>query len=566
MARDFQDKSVEMKPGDVVYVSDPSKGEVKPPAQPAQPRPKLPTFTIPEDIKKQTPPTPPPAATPPPPAAQPPAPPVNPTPVVQPPMPTPPPVVNPAPATQPSPPITPATGTQFVTEPVLPQPAASHVAPNQPVAPPVAPVQPATPVAEPPAPPESVATSSMNQAGEANWQDQEPAEVQAGVLPPEPNLATQPLVTDEVDPNTQLPESTKQNKNFIVASIMTLLIVTATLVVGFIMFWPQLQSFFQSRTAGQIRVFDQVLVNLLQVDNQVASLEIQDNQINRVVQNLPNQDSITSGSLNLTAALRADYNNQIQSQLGATYDFAITLQSSNNNRSVIALDISTLADSTQKQASFKLDEVRFDNDLKKLNDDIKNVWGNQQGLIGLRNEATFEEKSLLLNYIDNLLDLYPPHQFLLLLPTFNIQHAKDYQVARTLLQESDIYSLDLPSCQDLNATQRRCRLTIDYDQLHAFYRDLFAKLETDLPTHFDVLQNVTTSSNLATTAELTFDTVRQMPISLEMHTDQISASKVVVKYTSFDDSTFNLPTPASPLALPQYNRLLLDFEENLDIS
>ena len=55
---------------------------------------------------------------------------------------------------------------------------------------------------------------------------------------------------------------------------------------------------------------------------------------------------------------------------------------------------------------------------------------------------------------------------------------------------SQAYYLQTNTCKDLQDTQRRCRLTIDYEQLYQLYVDIYEVLEVDLPSYYDILRHL----------------------------------------------------------------------------
>ena len=357
--------------------------------------------------------------------------------------------------------------------------------------------------------------------------------------------------------------------------MITFLIIVGTLIGVVLLFWPKLENILQSDRSQQVGQFESVLFNSLQVGNQVIDIEIEDRLTAEFLPNLSNR-SIQADQVLATVDIN-DLSIQhspdfFHPQVAATFKFDLTLTSDSEQTS-LSFDVTTVF-TDDDRAYFKLDSfcingcnnVSLDNRYTQRWSDLKALLqsGHQEALLP-------DNQSIILNYVANLLRSYPPHQYLVLWPFFNVKDARQYQQVRQLLQESQAYQLDTDSCRTLESNRVTCRLTIDYQNLSEFYRRLYSDIfEKDLPSYYQVLERGEQDIALPDQLELVFNAEDNLPTEISFANSEGDEESGLVKlhihYSNFDDLNFQLRQAGEPLSLVEYHRQLLEAEERLFVN
>ena len=335
---------------------------------------------------------------------------------------------------------------------------------------------------------------------------------------------------------------------------------------GFLLIRPYFQAVLQSKSSEDLRLFEDVLVNMLQIDNQRLEIEIKDSQLQKIQPAIQAQEEITGGKVLVNNVLRVDYEvDSVRPTIASKFRFDLDLQTTRRDNFI--LDVVTVFDG--ESAYFKLQGLSINNQPRDLSEEsFAGRWSNLEELLradaGAEDALLSDNQSVILNYVVNLLKLYSYPNQLFLLPAFHITESRQYNQARQILLESRAYRLDTGSCRVLQDTQRRCRLSIDYQELYQLYADIYEKvLNLKLPAHYAALTSSDgLSLNLPQTVELTFDTERNYPVQMEAPVNQgeISASSFTIEYKDFDDSSLDLPEVSDPLDLVEYHRQILKYE------
>ena len=446
---------------------------------------------------------------------------------------------------------------------------------SQPVTPQI--FQPPTNTAQPVNTPEPVAVSQPPAATPLAATNLQPSTAATTSIPAQtpipsavPPQSSPPLQPAQSPPTPQqLQPSQSNKKNYMVATILTFLIVAATIVVAVILFWPKIQGMLQSQSSGQIHTFNKVLINLLQVENQAISLHVEDSQtesVHRVVSGINNEEDIEQGVVEMDSDLKIQYTSQSpEPQISSQSQFKLNLRSSSSSN-LINLDLSTTFEE-DNQAYFKLDKVSLPGSNFKLNETtFGNRWSDLDELLtaGDPQSSLPENRSQFLHYVANLQNLYSFPRYLVLLPVFNIVSAKQYNQALTTLVDSQAYNLDPASCRVTKINEQSCLLNIDHEKLYEFYKTLYTDVfQTDMPAYYNILlvPQDAESNLLPSEVLITFDTARNLPISLTL-AEKPQNFNFTINYDRFDDSTFKLLTATQPLALTTYHRQIVEYEQN----
>ena len=495
----------------------------------------------------------------PPPASMPTAPPVAPPPPPTPPTMQTPSLILPAPLNLPVPSVSPP-------PPPLAEPQAV-VHPSPPAVP--------LPVLQPPPPPLVLPKSPLATTDlQGNWGSPStlsqtppvgtfPADVKPIDAAPESNETE----GSEIDQDLFQTAKHRGIKHLKIFGAVTLIFILSTVVLGSFFLWPYLQAVLESKRSEDAQVFENVLVNLLQVENQQMEIKITDKQLDKIQPVLENQEDIQGGKIVVNNILKVDYTSDFsRPTIGSKFRFDLDIQTAEKRDNFI-LDIVTVFN--DQGAYFFIEDVSIDGQGSDLDQTtFGRRWSNLEDLLQVQasSEATAlsENQSIILNYVANLLKLYSYPQYLFLLPIFNITQSYQYNAAREILLNSQAYYLQTNTCKDLQDTQRRCRLTIDYEQLYQLYVDIYEVLEVDLPSYYDILRTSDRKSfNLPETVELTFDTERLYPVLIEapIFEGEISASSFAVNYEDFDISNLDIVNVSNPLNLVEYHRQILEYED-----
>ena len=477
-----------------------------------------------------------------------------------PPPPAPPPALSP-PVPPPAPPPVPsAPQTPSLVLPTPVDPVAASVAP-QPTAPPPPPlVLPKSPLAT---------TDLQGNWGSPTTLNQTPPmEVLAPGGETKPiDAVSEPDEREESETEQELSQIAKRRgtKHLKVFGVVTLILILTTVVLGIIVLRPYVQDVLESKRSEDARIFEDVLVNLLQVDNQQMEIKISDKQADKIQPALESQADIKDGKVVVNNILKVDYATDFSNPtISSKFRFDLDLQTTKRDNFI--LDVVTVFN--DEGAYFLIEGLSIngkDHDLAQTT--FGRRWSNLEDLLQVQSssEATAlnENQSIILNYVANLLKLYSYPHYLFLLPVFNITQSHHYNAAREILLQSQAYYLQTNTCSDLQDTQRRCRLIIDYEQLYQLYVDIYKVLEVDLPSYYNILRTSDRQSfNLPETVELTFDTERHYPILIEapVVASEISASSFVISYEDFDISNLEIAKVSDPLALIEYHRQILEYE------
>lgn len=384
-----------------------------------------------------------------------------------------------------------------------------------------------------------------------------------------PNTEAEPKLINQEEQESQSSRVQRGTRNLKIFGIFTIFIIMATIVVGVFFLWPKAQAIWESKRSSQLYEFEDVLVNLLQVENQELEIELTDSQIENVTTFLDGENKVTKGRIRVNNTLKLDYPADFSdSNIGSKYKFDLDLEIPPNGRDNLVLDVATVF-TPENKAYFKLENLSINNQEKNLdNQSFANRWSNLEDLLNLQagSEAAIldENNSAFLNYIANLLNLYSYPHYVVLLPAFNISQSQQYLQVKDVLLNSQAYELDSGSCKAIQDVEWSCKIKINYGELYNLYKDIYAVLDVDLPSYYDILQTADgRSSNLPKTIELSFDINRNELISLTVPaaTEQISASSLKIDYKNFDSSSFKIDKASDPLDLVEYHRQILKYEE-----
>ena len=359
-------------------------------------------------------------------------------------------------------------------------------------------------------------------------------------------------------------------KHLKIFGVVTLLIIFSACILTGILIWPKLQAAINSKRSTEIHEFQDVLVNLLQVENQSIKIEVSDMQVENIVSSLADEDKADQGQVIVNSALKLKYATDFSDpQLETKYRFDLDLKNSENQqRENIVLDVVTTFQDNGR-AYFKFKDLSINDKAVDLSEtEFANRWTDLQDLLQSRvtnDKAVLTEiESVFLGYIANLLHLYSYPHYVTLLPTFNITEAKDYKDVKTLILESSAYDFEASSCQTRQDAQLQCRVHINYDALYDLYDDIYDVLEVELPEYYKVLKSASSAtSNLPTTIELTFDKDRDYPVKINVPADdnKITATHLLISYEGFDDNSLKLIKATQPLDLIEYHRLISNYEK-----
>ena len=439
---------------------------------------------------------------------------------------------------------------------------------------------------------ESVVSLPDSQIRQTNDNIQSLPSVHQAVSPPVANPAqvfNPPLTTPLPIPTTEspsvpeiedsaLPKAAEEGgiahvrgvKHLKIFGVVTLLIIFSACILTGILIWPKLQAAINSKRSTEVHEFQDVLVNLLQVENQSIKVKVSDMQVENIAPSLAGEDKVDQGQVIVNSALKLKYATDFSDpQLEAKYRFDLDLKNSENQqRQNIVLDVVTTFQDNGR-AYFKFENLSINDNAVDLSEtEFANRWTDLQDLLQSRvindNAVLTEIESVFLGYIANLLHLYSYPHYITLLPTFNITEAKDYKDVKTLVLESSAYDFEANSCQTLQDAQLQCRVHINYDALYDLYDDIYDVLEVELPEYYEILKSSSSAtSNLPTTIELTFDKDRDYPVKINVPTDdnKITATHLLISYEGFDDNSLKLIKATQPLDLIEYHRLISNYEK-----
>ena len=368
---------------------------------------------------------------------------------------------------------------------------------------------------------------------------------------------------DETD--TAVAPDRRGTKHLKIFGIATLGLIAATVVVGVFFLRPYLQEALESKRSEDAEAFEDVLVNMLQVDNQQLKVEITDNQLQQIQPLLDNQEEIEGGKVIINNVMKVDYAPDFSRPvIVSKFRFDLDLQTTDRDNFII--DVVTVFNG--QGTYFMIESLSIKGEQQDLSQtEFAGRWSDLEALSQVQSaseDAPLESnQSFFLSYVANLLKLYSHPHYLFIFPVFNIVQSKEYTRTRDLLLQSEAYYLHTGSCKRIQGGQRSCQMTVDYEQLYQLYADIYEVLDTELPSYYDILLTAgQEGSNLPRTVVLTFDAERDRPILLEapVNEGEISASRLEISYDDFDVSQLDLPAVSDPLDLAEYHRQILEYE------
>ena len=418
------------------------------------------------------------------------------------------------------------------------------------------------PLPPPPQPP--LATTDL----QGNWGS--PATLSPPVPPaalpmPAAEEEEQPETVTEDDEEKTVQTAQRDTRRLKRFGILTLSLIVATLIAGIFFLQPHVQDILESKRSEDARIFEDVLVNMLQIDNQHLEVEITDSQLEQIQPALEGQEEIESGKIVVNNVMKVDYAPDF-SRPGVVSKFRFDLDLQTTERDNFILDVVTVFNG--QGVYFMIEGLSINNQPQDLSQtEFARRWSDLEALSQVQSASEdaplSENQSVFLNYVANLLKLYSHPHYLFLLPVFNITQGREYNQVREILLASQAYYLHTGSCEPAQSGQRSCHLTIDYKQLYQLYADIYEVLDTELPAYYDILLTADqNNSNLPKTVILTFDAERNYPILLEapVNEGEISASRLEISYKEFDASKLDVPVVSDPLDLAEYHRQILEYE------
>ena len=470
----------------------------------------------------------------------------------------------------PEPPLIEAPRIADITPPVFEQPAIPSPPARLVLPPPIEPEQPPLPpppvldqMPLPPTPRPPLATTDL----QGNWGSP------ATLSPSVPPVALPMPATEEEQPESAIEDDEEKTvqavqrgtKRLQIFGILTLSLIMATLIIGIFFLQPYVKDILESKRSEDARIFEDVLVNMLQIDNQQLEVEITDSQLKQIQPALEGQEEIESGKIVVNNAMKVDYAPDFSRPVMVSrFRFDLDLQTTDRDNFI--LDVVTVFNG--QGAYFMIEGLSINNQPQDLSQtEFAHRWSDLEALSQVQSASEDgplgENQSIFLNYVANLLKLYSYPHYLFLLPVFNITEGQEYNQVREILLASQAYYLHTGSCEPAQGGQRSCRLTIDYEQLYQLYVDIYEALDAELPAYYDILLTANQdNSNLPKTVILTFDAERNRPVLLEapVNEREISASRLEISYKEFDVSKLDVPAVSDPLDLVEYHRQILEYE------
>ena len=452
---------------------------------------------------------------------------------------------------------------------IVPPPPPPPPLPSELMLPP--PIEPEQPPLPPPPPPPVIPDQSPLATTDlqGNWGSP------ATLSPPAPPPALPiPVIREEKQPEAISEDAEEEaiqavpqrgTKHLKIFGILTFSLIMATLIVSIFVLQPYVRDILESKRSEDAKIFEDVLVNMLQTDNQQLEVEITDNQLKQIQPALESQEEIEDGEIVVNNITKVDYAPDFSRPVMVSkFRFDLDLQT--EKRDNFVLDVVTVFNS--QGAYFMIEDLSINNEPRGLDQtEFVRRWSDLEALLQVQSASEdaplSENQSIILNYVANLLKLYSHPHYLFLLPVFNITQSQEYNQAREILLASQAYYLHTGSCKPALGGQRSCRLTIDYEQLHKLYADIYEVLGISLPTYYEILLTADQdNSNLPKTVTLTFDAERNYPVLLEapVNEGEISASRLEISYREFDVTNLDVPSVSDPLDLVEYHRQILEYE------
>ena len=165
-----------------------------------------------------------------------------------------------------------------------------------------------------------------------------------------PGGETKPI--DAVSEPDEIEESETEQELFQIAKrrgtkhlkmfgVVTLILILTTVVLGIIVLRPYVQDVLESKRSEDARIFEDVLVNLLQVDNQQMEIKISDKQLDKIQPALESQADIKDGKIVVNNILKVDYATDFSNPtISSKFRFDLDLQTTKRDNFI--LDVVTV--------------------------------------------------------------------------------------------------------------------------------------------------------------------------------------------------------------------------------
>ena len=396
-------------------------------------------------------------------------------------------------------------------------------------------------------------------------------------MPVFPTPATDPEnIQEEVqveETEASWPERRRGTKRLKIFGIITILIILGTLVAGVLFAWPKIQVFLESKQGSAAHSFENVLVHLLQVKNQEIEIKIVDSQLENIVPDLGSQDAVSTVGVSVNNILKIGHSSNFSdAEIDSKFRFDLDLQTQ-GERDNLTLDVAAIF-MPDGRAYFKLESLSINDRPVQLEEtSFAHRWSDLGDLLraqaGDEGTPLRENESIFLGYIANLLSTYSYPHYIVFLPAFNITQSQQHNQVQEALSRSRAYDLDDDSCKDVNETELRCNVRINYEELYSLYEDIYGILGKDMPAYYDILRITDNKNyNLPTNVVLVFDKKRNYPILLSLpdSSDEISASSWTINYKNFDDPSFTIRDVSDPLDLTEYHERIFKYEKEANFS
>ncbi|MCY3804467.1 MAG: hypothetical protein OXF85_01155 [Candidatus Saccharibacteria bacterium] len=365
-------------------------------------------------------------------------------------------------------------------------------------------------------------------------------------------------VSDQTAPKPKL------KRSFIIYSFLTALLVIGTIGLVIYLAWPRFQGLLQSQSSNHSQQLNDVLVNLLQVDNHNLQVDLRQENIQSIIPNSNPTSNLAKASATIDNNLKIQYPPQGDvPYLETQFKFDIISIQDDGQRSNLIINISTIYQPDGK-AYFKLNSLVIDKQRLELSTDFSQRWSDLEALLKLQQQSDldFNQNSQILNYVINFLRHYSAHQYIILLPSFNITTSQNYKQLQSLLQTTSAYELDEDSCQFITTSEVRCNLVIDYQKLYELYTQIYQEiLQKPLPNYYQRLSKMQSDEfPLPNNFQVTFDKHTNLPITLVHHSEDNQNFHLRLDYDNYDDQTFDQRHIQDPLDIREYYQQVLDYE------
>ena len=386
----------------------------------------------------------------------------------------------------------------------------------------------------------------------------QPAAAPPSILPSAPVESPPISLEKPVAPATSPDPSVqpKVKRSFVIFSMATSAVVIITIVLGVILFLPTVGGIL-NKTNAQQQQFQDTLVKSLQVQNQEIKIEFNDNQIANILSSFED-GQIDQASIQIINKVKMQHLSQpllSQAQFEMRYDFIIQTKSESSN--IVLGAVAMLDDNNQ--TLLKIEEFSIDDQHLPIGENSLNRWTNLTDFLDSQNGLKTSE---VLSYIETFLRHYNPYLHLTLLPVFNIESSQDYALVEEKLLSSSAFDLDENSCQNFLSSKWECKIEINYQDLYNFYSEVYVDIfDQEVPQYYEHLKatRVPTGQYI-----VVFDGDRQQFISLSNIVDSKSEElSIIVDFENFNDSNFSLVSPTELLDIVEYNRQLVELENEL---